>query len=173
MSNPISSVDIKVGPFLRQWIVSTTGSDMVRLDRRTNLWGIVIQNLELLPNDYKPVTDRTDYISIELLEIRQHPRYNIPAGRTIWVNELYRCYISDSGQQAITRYLFNQFRNAFRVYMVARFSDDDSEPIRHAIGSFLSDYNLPIDDTMIGRLSKDWYRWRQKNPGNYGIPIFF
>lgn len=173
MSNPISSVDIKVGSFLRQWVVTVTGSDQVRLDRRTNLWGIVKQNLELLPNDYVPVTDRSEFISIELLEIRQRPTYNIPAGRTIWMNELYRCYISDQGQAAITRYLFNQFRNAFRVYMVARYSDSDDEPIRHAIGSFLMDYNLPVDDTMIGRLSKDWYRYRQKNPGNYEIPIFF
>lgn len=173
VSNPISSVDIKVGSFLRQWVVSVTGSDQVRLDRRTNLWGIVKQNLELLPNDYQPITDRSEYISIALLEIRQRPTYNIPSGRMIWLNELYRCHISDSGQEAITRYLYNQFRNAFRVYMVARFSDESGEAIRHAIGSFLSDFNLPIDNTMIGRLSKDWYRYRQKNTENYEIPIFF
>lgn len=168
-----NSVDIKVGPFIRQWVIGSTGSDTIRLDRRTNLWGIVKQNLDLLPQDYHYIEDRSEYISIELLNSDARLCYNIPAGREIYINELYRCYISDAGQEAIKRYLENQFHNAFSVYMVGRFSDGQAEPIRHAIGSFLADYNLPINDTMMGRLSKYWYRFRQKNPDKYPLPIFF
>lgn len=168
-----NSVDIKVGSFIREWVMSVTGSDVIHLDKRTNLWGIVRQNLDLLPNDYRTITDRSEYISIELLDSDGKIAYNIPANREIWVNELYRCYISDSGQLAVKRYLENQLRNAFRVYMTGRFSDGKKEMITHAIGSFLVDYNLPMDKTMISRLSKDWYRFRLKNPENPPLPIFF
>ena len=63
-----NSVDIKVGSFIREWVISVTGSDVIRLDKRTNLWGIVRQNLDLLPNDYHTLCDRSEYISIELLD---------------------------------------------------------------------------------------------------------
>lgn len=169
-----STADILVGELIHDWVVANNGgSDVIRLDQRTNLWGIVKQNLDLLPNDYHIIEDRREYIAIELLEIRQHKTYNRAADREIWINELYRCYISESGQAAIRRYLENQIRATFHAYMVARFSDGQKEMIRHAIGSFLADFNLPINDRIIASMSKDWYRYRQRNTENYEIPIFF
>ena len=169
-----STADILVGETIHNWVVANNGgSDVIRLDRRTNLWGIVKQNLDTIPNDYQIIRDRREYISVELLEIRQHKTYNLAADREIWINELYRCYISEPGQAAIRRYLENQIRAAFRVYMISRFSDGQKEQIRHAIGSFLADFDLPINDTVIARLSKDWYRYRQRNTEKYEIPIFF
>ena len=169
----MNCVDIKVGTFIREWVITVNGSDIIHLDERTNLWGIVRQNLDLLPEDYSVLHDRSEYISIELLDSDGKIAYNVPAGKEIWINELYRCYISEAGQKALKRYLENQLRNAFRVYMVGRFSDGKQEMITHAIGSFLADYNLPMDRTMINRLSKDWYRFRQKNGVNPPLPIFF
>lgn len=169
----MNCVDIKVGSFIRQWVLTVNGTDQIHLDKRSNLWGIVRQNLDLLPQDYTILTDRSEYISIELLDSDGKIAYNIPAGKEIYVNELYRCYISEAGQNAVKRYLENQLRNAFRVYMVGRFSDGKKEMITHAIGSFLADYDLPMDRTMINRLSKDWYRFRQKNQEKIPLPIFF
>ena len=34
-------------------------------------------------------------------------------------------------------------------------------------------FNLPINDRIIASMSKDWYRYRQRNTENYEIPIFF
>lgn len=169
-------VDIKVGSSIRQWVMSLNdGSDMIHLDKRTNLWAIVKQNLELVPADYRIINDRSEYISIELLVTRgSNPVYNIPSQKDIRLNELYRCYISQEGQNAIKRYLENQLRNAFVIYMVARSAQvESSEKISHAITSFLLDYDLPVERKMVARLMKYWYRYRQKHPEKNAIPIFF
>lgn len=168
-----NSVDIKVGQFIRQWVVSSCGTDQIRVDKRTNIWAIVKQNLALLPEDYRSIGDRSEYISIELLDAHSQRSYIHPAGCCLHLNFLYRCYISDSGQESIRRYLENQFRSAFRVYMVASMRDDSKEKILHAITAFLLDYDLPVDKKILSRLSKDWYRYRQKNEEKHHIPIFF
>ena len=162
-----------MGAFIRQWVFAYTGSDTIHLDKKMNLWAIVKQNLDIRPDEGENVAEKDEYIFIELLDSGGTLTYCHPCGKEIYMHTIYRCYISSAGQQAITRYLENQFRNSFRVYMTARFSDDSNEKIRHAIGSFLADYNLPMDDIIMGRLSKDWYRFRQKHKENYPIPIFF
>lgn len=167
------TADLQVGTFFKDWIVSVNGSELVTLDRRSNLWGLVVANLERPKQPWAPLKDRTGFISIQLLDSDGRPSWNIPEQDVIFVNEEYRFAISQEGQIAICRWLRNQLYGVFNVYMVARFSDDDSEPIRHAIGSFLCDFNLPINDKMISLLSKAWYRYRQKNPINNAIPIFF
>lgn len=167
------TADIQVGSFIRQWVITNTGSDTVRLDKRANLWGIVKENLELLPEDYRPLQDRSEYISFELLDSGSAPYYNRDVDRKMYINELYRCYIGEDTQAVIRRYLENQFRNAFRIYMTSRYADGSSEKIRSAIASFLLEYDLPVNPRIIARLSKDWYRWRVKHPMKSPIPIFF
>lgn len=167
------TADIQVGAFIRQWVISNTGSDTVRLDKRTNLWGIIKENLELVPPDWHPLQDRGEYISVEILDCGSAPCYNRDADRKMYVNELFRCYLGEETQAVIRRYLENQFRNAFRIFMTSRYADESKEKIRHAISSFLLEYDLPINATIISRLSKDWYRWRVKHPDKSPIPIFF
>ena len=147
------TADIQVGSFIRQWVITNTGSDTVRLDKRANLW--------------------SEYISFELLDSGSAPCYNRDADRKMYINELYRCYIGEDTQAVIRRYLENQFRNAFRIYMTSRYADGSSEKIRRAIASFLLEYDLPVNPRIIARLSKDWYRWRVKHPMKSPIPIFF
>lgn len=169
-----NTVDVKVGAFIRQWVIAYNGSDTIKLDKAMNLWAIVKQHLDIRPDDDSEIQDRTEFISIELLDTTNSQVYNMASDKKVYMNTLYRCYISNRGQSIIQRYLENQFRAHFRVYMTARFSDDDKkEPIRHAIGSFLADYDLPMDDAIMARLSKDWYRFRQKHGEKYPIPIFF
>lgn len=168
-----NTVDIKVGAFIRQWVIAYHGSELIQVDKKMNLWAIVRQHLDTLPKDAPDITDRSEYISLELLDTSGTLIYNLPSGRKMYMDSMFRYYIDDAGQAAIERYLSNQFRAHFRTYMTARFSDGRKEPIRHAIGSFLSDYLLPCDDIIMSRLSKDWYRHRQKNPEKYPIPIIF
>lgn len=167
------TADIQVGSFIRQWVISNTGSDTIVLDERTNLWGIVRENLELLPQDWAPLTDRSEYISIELLDADGASYYNRSQNRKMYTNELFRCHIGASAQATIRKYLENQFRSVFRVYMTGKYADGHKEKIRHAITSFLLEYDLPVDATIIARLSKDWYRHRVKNTEKSPIPIFF
>lgn len=170
----VNVVDIKVGSFIRQWVEAVNGSDQISIDKYSNIWAIIKQNLDLLPQDFKLQEDRSEYIRIELLDAHNSKSYNRTEERELHMNYLYRCYVSEAGQAAIKRYLENQFRASFRAYMVGRTSDGQQCIITRSIGSFLSDYNLPRDDkTIVSRLSKDWYRYRVKNPDKYALPFFF
>ncbi len=170
-----NSVDVKVGAHLRKWVMSVNdGDDVIHLDKRTNLWGIVKQNLDLIPADYQTIQDRSEYISIEILDSHNSKTYNNTAQKSIHLNPLYRCYLSDSAQNAIRRYLENQFKNNFIVFMIARTSIPDSrESISAAVTAFLLEYDLHLDKKAIGRHAKYWYRYRVNHPENNAIPMFF
>ena len=165
--------DLYVGDFLKEWILSVNGSDTIVIDRRTNLWGMVLQNLECPSQDWRRDEDRSGKLYVQLLDSDGRCTWNRPENKLLFVNENYRFCISSNGQASIRRYLINQLHAIFRAYMIARYSDSDEEPIRHAIGSFLCDFNLPMDKTMMGKLAKEWYRYRQKSPINNSIPIIF
>nr|DAU45720.1 MAG TPA: hypothetical protein [Caudoviricetes sp.] len=171
----VNTVDIKVGKVIRAWIVESTGSDTITVDKKSNLWGLVKQNLDLLPADYEVIQDRSEYISIALLAHGSDTKkFDAELNKTIEVNTVYRCYISERGQASIARFFENQLRSSFIVFMVARFSDDSgNEKIVHAITAFLQEYNLPINSKILSRLMKYWYRYRVNFSENNKLPIFF
>ena len=174
ISNSIPiQVDIKVGVFIHDWVVNSTGSSVIRLDKTTNLWAIVKQHLVLRSDGYVP--EESEAIGIVLLDHSRALTYNVHSERLLHQNKFFRDYVTESGQGAIRRYLENQFRQAFRMFMLGKYSYylGKEEKIRHAICDFLLTYDLPVDDVIIERLTKDWYRFRQKNTEKYQIPIFF
>ena len=176
MKKAYNTVDVKVGSFLRKWVVATYESDIIRLDKTSNLWGIIKQSLELLPTDYHSLEDRSEYISFVLLRDSSSTKaYDVERDLVYRVNTLYRCYISEQGCYRIRRYLEKSFKAAFHIYMVGSVGNNPEMTILEGITQFLLDYNLEefIDQKMLSRLMKDWYRYRQNNPEKHQIPIFF
>lgn len=176
MKKAYNTVDVKVGSFLRKWVVATYDSDIIRLDKTSNLWGIIKQSLELLPSDYHSLEDRSEYISFVLLRDSSSTKaYDVERDLVYRVNTLYRCYISEQGCYRIQRYLEKSFKAAFHIYMVGSVGNNPEMTILEGITQFLLDYNLEefIDQKMLSRLMKDWYRYRQNNPEKHQIPIFF
>lgn len=169
-----NSVDIKVGKIIRQWVLNIYGADYVLLDKHSNLWFLIKQYLQLLPDDYHPIEDRSEYISFFLLvngeETTAHQDH---LGRIIQLNMLYRCYIPEEGQVRIRRYLENQFRHAFIVFMTARQGDESGEKITRSIADFLLTVGVDVDRQLLGRLMKYWYRWRVKTDKKPVVQIFF
>ena len=96
---------MKVGAFIRKWVEAYTGSDTIKLDRNMNLWAIVKQHLDIRPDDGSEISDRSEYIAIELLDTTGAKYYNMAAGKEMYMNTLYRCYITSRGQEIIQRYL--------------------------------------------------------------------
>lgn len=164
-------VDVEVGAFTHDWVMATEGTDRITIGKATNMWAILKQHLQVRPNDYQEVKDRSEVISFQLLDTSSTAVYSRASSRTVHMNTLYRCYIDPAGQAAIRRYLDNQFKHAFHLYMIGCQNADVK--IMESITGFLCDYNLPIDSKVIARLTKDWYRYRQKNPDKFHIPIFF
>ena len=169
-----NTVDVKVGSFIRNWVVSTYGTDIIKLDKDMNLWSIIKQNLDLLPNDYQPLQDREEYITFVLLaDGKDTLAYDSQKHREYRVNTLYRCAISQKGENIIRRFLTKQFKNTFHNYMKGALNNNDALNITEAITEFLTDSNQVVTEKVVSTLSKDWYRYRMKYPDEFKIPIFF
>lgn len=169
-----NTVDVKVGKFIRSWVVSTYGTDIIKLDRDMNLWSIIKQNLELLPNDFEPVAEKDEYITFVLLaDGRYTLAFDMKKNKEYRVNTLYRCALSQRGENIIRRYLTKQFKHTFHNYMKGALNNNDSLSIAEAITEFLTDSKQEVTETVVSSLSKDWYRYRMKYPDEFNIPIFF
>jgi len=170
-----NTVDVKVGSFIRSWVINTYGTDVIKLGRDMNLWNIIKQNLDLLPNDYAPLQNRDEYITFVLLTNGGNTQaYDAATGKTFQPNMLYRCSLSERGVNIIKKFLLKQFKNTFHNYMKGALNNNPDLSITDAITEFLTDSCQPvIDNKIISTLSKDWYRYRQKYPDEFRIPIFF
>ena len=73
-----NTVDVNVGAFLRQWIVNTYGTDIIRVYKDSNIWYMIKQHLETLPEDYSPLP--CSLMAAELLPMPSQPR-SILTGR--------------------------------------------------------------------------------------------
>ena len=171
-----NTVEVKVGSFIRDWVLATYKSDLVKIDKYSNLWGVIKNSLDTLPNDYRPLTDKSEYISFVLLANGKDTiAYNREKDKIYQPNTLYRCYINEENTARIVRYFENQFKAAFHTYMIGAVGNNDEMTIVEGISSFMIDFNLQghLDKKMLSRLQKDWYRYRQKCDDGYPIPIFF
>lgn len=169
-----NTVDVKVGSFIRNWVVSTYDTDCIKLDKDMNLWSIIKQNLDLLPNDYKPLESKEEYITFVLLaDGKDTLAYDPKSNREYRVNTLYRCAISQKGENIIRRFLTKQFKNTFHNYMKGALNNNDALSITEAITEFLTDSHQVVTEKVVSTLSKDWYRYRMKYPDEFKIPIFF
>lgn len=174
-----NTVDVKVGAFLKQWVINVYGEGPIKLDRDSNLWSIIKQHLDLRPNDYRPIENREEYITFILLKdssnTKAYRAATSPYDRSEYrVHTLYRCILSQRGENIVKRFLSKQFKNAFHNYMRGAMNNNPDISITEAITEFLSDSCQPvIDNKIISTLSKDWYRYRQKYPDEFRIPIFF
>lgn len=175
-----NTVDVRVGASLKAWIVSTYGTDCITLSAHSNMWMIVKQNLDLRPKLYTPLEDRDEYISFVLLknggdtQAYAAPDKAHPNRQSYQPNTLFRCMISEKGENIIRRFLQNQFRNAFHNYMKGAINNNPELSIVDAITEFLIDSKQPVvDNKTVAMLTKDWYRYRKKNDDEFMIPIFF
>lgn len=178
--NNRNTVDIKVGKLLRNWVVNTYGTDTITLSKNSNFWMIIKQNLTLRPADYRPVEDRSEYISFVLLvNGKDTQAYRAPDEKNNYrtsyqPNMFFRCYISPKGEAIIRRLINEQFRNAFHCYMKGALNNNPELTIIDAITEFLSDSHYSeFDNKTIAALTKHWYRYRIKNQDEFMIPIFF
>lgn len=170
-----NTVDVKVGTFLKQWVVNVYGSETIKLGKDSNLWSIIKQYLELLPSEYHPLKEKEEYITFVLLKNGGDTHiYDEVKKKEIQPNMLYRCHLSERGCNIIRRFLTKQFKNTFHNYMRGAMNNNADISITEAITEFLQDSCQPvIDNKIISTLSKDWYRFRLKYPDEYRIPIFF
>lgn len=157
-------VSVKVSPALREYIVSiNSGSDIISPSKGSRLWGLVKMHLETIPSDYMPVSPEgsCDSIRIALLKSKKKT-YSFPSQRTVHLHTLYRDYLSDKGQRAVSKHLMKGFKQTFHAYMAGALNNNADLDIVEAIDEFLSDYHIEPEKVTVEMLRKDWYRYRQR-----------
>lgn len=154
------TVDIKVNPFLKEYVQYKYGSDTIKLGRSDILASRIKYLLRTTPDNYKPVVNREQYIRIELhnFQLNNHEQKRI--------NVRYRNYLNEDSQKKICYELTMEFRHVFHNYVLAFLRGGIIN--RHyfqqkdAIEDFCQTFQLRLSAINYDMLKKSWDRSRQK-----------
>jgi hypothetical protein len=166
-------VDVKVGRTLKDFIVHSNGSDILSPEKDTVLWCLVKQHLLTVPGSYTSLSDRSEYIQIELLKKHGAQTFSAVEGKKIQVNTLFRTYFDKNGQEVIRKHFNKHFKNVFRTYMAGCLNNNPDIKVIEAITEFLLDNEINVNPKDLQKLQKDWYRHRLKLEGKKICPICF
>lgn len=167
------TVDIKVGKAIKEFVVSTNGSDVLDPDKYTILWCLMKQHLVTVPGNYRPIYDRSEYIYIKLRNSNGIKTYSVPKDAKVKISTLFYSYLTDTGQAVIRKHFEKEFKATFRNYMKGALNNNPELPINDAIEEFLNDHNVTMDHISISMLQKDWYRYRRKCEISKICPLCF
>lgn len=173
-------VYVSVSPMLRDYIVSTRGTDLIVADDRSPLWVTVKTHLRTIPNDYKPhpMGPEPGKIRIALPPISaSSPLFSLAAGETIVCNFLYRNYLDQKGQTAVAEQLTKTFKDQFRSFMAGYLATHSNQQaasqIKEGIDEFCRIHRISLDDKIAYEtLRKDWYRYRtRENASDFCVEV--
>ena len=163
-------VYIKVHPVLRDFIISSMGSDLIVPDDKGPLWVAVKSHLREIPNDYKPhaIGPVEGKVRIALPPVKNgEALYNASAGATIMYNYLYRNYLDKKGQTVVADLLMKSFKDKYRSFMAGYLASHPNQKelsqIKDGINEFCRIFRINMDDKITYEmLRKDWYRFRTR-----------
>lgn len=163
-------VYVSVSPMLRDFIISTRGTDLIIADDKSPLWVVVKTHLRSIPNDYKPhpMGPEPGQIRIVLPPISSSsPLFSLAAGEKIVCNFLYRNFLDQKGQTAVADQLTKTFKDQYRSFMAGYLAmhsnQQEASQIKEAIDEFCRIHRINLDDKIAYEtLRKDWYRWRNR-----------
>lgn len=158
------TVDVRVGVCLREYVISTRGSDVIVPAKDSVLWCLLKQHLVTSASGYVPPDPSLagEYIRIALRSSHSARTYSIPSRRIVQLNTLFRCYLEPTGERVIRRHLDHEFKKCFHDYMLGCSNNTDLK-ITEAIEEFCNDHNIDgTDHITVEMLRKDWYRFRQR-----------
>lgn len=171
--NRTKTVSVDVSPSLRAYILAVNnGSDIIRPNRESRLWGLIKMHLVTIPEDYKPqpIDGAPNCIRVAIYTTKRQ-EYNRNARRVIYQNGLFRDYLAPAGQRVVADYLTRHLKHTFRSYMGGALGGNSELSIHDAIHQFCQLYNIDMDTITYEMLRKDWFRFRRRNPNGYVIPI--
>lgn len=145
-------VDCRVHPIVKEFIVATTGSDVIVARKNEWLHILLYPILKKTPITYVPNKHRDDLIRLQLAW------YTVPALKRI---DCYN-YLDEEGQRVVARYLKSWFKVHFHSFCSGYLSCDISRQQKEAIEVFCETYNLPLNNINYEMLKKSWDRSVEK-----------
>jgi len=167
------TVDVKVGLAIKEFILSTNGSDVLDPDKYTILWCLMKQHLVTVPGTYRPLADRKEFIYITLRNKNGVKTYSVVKDKRVAISTLFYSYLTPQGQAVIRRHFEKEFKAAFRNYMKGALNNNPDMKINDAIEEFLNDHNVTMNYISVSMLQKDWYRYRIKCVTSNVCPLCF
>jgi hypothetical protein len=162
-------VDVKVQKFIKEFILSTNGSDLIVPESKSLLWQLLKQHLKVTPAAWTSLHDRSEYIRIEILnthsaKILAHKMKGHRKGQLqeITINTGYRFYLDERGQAAVAKQFRKAFKECFHNFVFGSIFDNPMLQQKQAIENFCSAYRIAIDDMNYEMLVKSWMRSPQK-----------
>ena len=165
---------MKVHPTIREFIISTNGSELIIPKKDDWLWFILKQNLDVPPDDYVFYTpDKDSYISISLLDttgtkVQVRNRSKRLLGRkdrdpsTIYLNHMFRWYLSIKAQNTIASHFRKAFKECFHNFVQGALVNNPDLEQKEAIMSFCDFYRIEFNEISEDMLIKSWQRSPQK-----------
>ena len=148
------TVDVKVGLAIKEFILSTNGSDVLDPDKYTILWCLMKQHLVTVPGTYRPLIDRSEYIYITLRNKNGVKTYSVTKDKKVSISTIFYSYITPEGQTVIRRHFEKEFKAAFRNYMKGALNNNPDMKINDAIEEFLNDHKVTMNHISMSMLQK-------------------
>jgi hypothetical protein len=162
-------VDVRVQKIIREFIIATNGSDYIVPSPKSLLWQLVKQHLKVVPSNYVPVVDRSEYVRVELLNThsakvltRKMKGAGKGAFRDVVLNTCYRSYLDERGQAAVVKQFRKSFKECLHNFVMGSIFDNPLLLQRQAIDNFCSVYHLTLDEINYEMLIKSWMRSPQR-----------
>lgn len=161
----IITVDVKVHPTVREFIVNTNnGSDLLEPGKESQLWQIVKFNLQLRPRRWQPVPDneRYMYVRVKLLNSRGTKSYSIDAISTQYIDTYYRNYLDDNGQAVVAKHLKAHLKECVHNFVHGALLANPDKRIIDVIELFCVEYDLAMNALNEEYLLRSWQRSKQR-----------
>lgn len=160
------TVEIKVNRALREYLTGINGgSDLLRLDFKSEAWVAIKSRLQTVPNNYapQPSQQNPDTIKVELPSTHAGAKlYNIDKGEAIHHDYLFRSYLDEASQRQIEAFLMKSFKKTFRDFMTGAVTTNTETSIKDAIYTFCDVHHIEMNYVTYEMLRKDWYRYKNR-----------
>lgn len=168
------SVPVRVGKELREFIITSTGSELLSPGKNTVLWSLVRPWLRSEPVTGLEIRDPLEDIHIALRMKESNRIYSFASDKVTCINTCYtHFWLDPRGEAAVRRHFETSFRLVFHVYMAGYSAGSTGTVQLDAITSFCLDYGITVSEKLLQRLDKDWYRWRRKHGEDPVCPLLY
>lgn len=155
-------VSIRVNPILKEFLIDSTGSNVIRPKKGDIIWSILKQNLETAPDTYREPIDTHNYIYVELLDCSSSLNFSNQANRFIYINTLFRWHLSERGQNRIRSILSKNFKSTMHSFIMGALACNPELQQREAMEEFCDLHNLTMGKITPDMIKKSWDRSNHK-----------
>lgn len=152
------TVDIKVTPILKEFIVSKWGTDTLVLKKDDYFTQKIKHILQRFPDNYTPVkpNERINYIRMQV----KHVEYARVGSKCHFQKTKTSAYLNAYMQDQVAKELNKYFKEVFHSYVLAfcsaRSFKDNCQ--RDGINDFCETFQISMNSINYEMLKKSWYR---------------